>query len=82
MDVKHVAKLANLPLTAEEEKKYSSQLDEVLDYVQQLQQIDTSKVSETNQVNNLKNVTRDDTVEPQGKLVEGYIKIKAIFGDE
>ena len=36
-EVKHVAKLANLPLTSEEEEKYSGQLSKILDYVDQLE---------------------------------------------
>ncbi len=82
MDVKKVAKLANLPLTGEEEKKYGQQLDQVLDYVQQLQRVDTSGVSETSQVTGTKNISREDKIEPCPKLVEGYIKVKAIFGND
>lgn len=82
MDVKHIAKLANLPLTAEEEKTYGPQLQKVLDYVQQLQQVDTSNVSETSQVTGLINVTRKDEVKPCPTLVTDFIKVKAIFEDE
>lgn len=82
MDVKKVARLANLPLTDEEEKKYGQQLDKVLDYVKQLQQIDTSGVVETSQVTGTKNVTREDKILPCTPLVKGYIKVKAIFSNE
>ncbi|MDO8487860.1 MAG: Asp-tRNA(Asn)/Glu-tRNA(Gln) amidotransferase subunit GatC [bacterium] len=82
MDIKHVASLANLPLTAAEEQTYSPQLDQVLDYVQQLQQTDTAKVGETNQVTGTKNITRSDDVAACPPLVTGFIKVPAIFGDE
>ncbi len=77
-----MAKLANLPLTNEEERKYGQQLDQVLDYVKQLQQVDTSGVSETNQVTGTKNIIREDKILPCIPLVKGYVKVKAIFGDD
>ena len=82
MDIKHVADLANLPLTGEEEKQFGQQLGKVLDYVNQLQQVDTAGVTETSQVTGTKNISRDDKVAPGPKLVEGYIKVKAIFGND
>ena len=82
MDVKHVAGLANLPLTGEEETKYGQQLDQVLDYVNQLQKVDTAQVTETSQVTGTKNVSREDVVTACPKLVEGYIKVPAIFGND
>lgn len=82
MDVKHVAKLANLPLNSEEEKKYGGQLEKVLDYVRQLQKVDTSGVAETSQITGTTNVTREDLVRACPELVKGYIKVKAIFGNE
>lgn len=80
--MKQVAKLANLPLTSAEEKKYGSQLEKVLDYVQQLQKVDTSKVIETSQVTETKNVLRGDVVTACPPLLQGYIKVKAIFGND
>lgn len=82
MDVKKVAKLANLPLTLDEEKKYQSQLDKVLEYVDQLQKTDTKNVSETAQSIDLKNVSRADKIGNCPPLVKGYIKIPAIFGHD
>jgi len=77
-----VAKLAKLQLTDEEEKKYSQQLEKVIEYVGQLQKVDISKVKGTNQVTGLVNVSRADRVSPCTPLVEGYIKVKAIFGND
>ena len=82
INVKYVAKLANLPLTGEEERKYGQQLDQVLDYVNQLQQVDISSVPETSQVTGTKNVSRDDVAMACPELVKGYIKVKAIFGND
>lgn len=59
--VKHVAKLANLPLTDQEEEKYSGQLSKILDYIDQLNQVDTSDVEPTFNVSGQSNVIREDT---------------------
>lgn len=58
--VKHVAKLANLPLTIQEEEKYSEQLSLILDYVEQLNSVDTTKVEPTINVTNFNNVMAED----------------------
>lgn len=89
--VKHVAKLANLPLTEEEEKKYSEQLSETLDYVEQLNKIDTNNVEPTHSVTGLSNVMRPDETEPSLSQEEalanakskenGFFKVKAIFDE-
>ena len=58
--VKHVAKLANLPLTAEEEEKYSQQLSKILEYVDQLDKVDTSNIEPTFNVSGSFNKFRTD----------------------
>lgn len=64
--VKHVAKLANLPLTSEEEETYAEQLSKILEYIKQLDKIDTQGVEPTFNVTMNKNVTREDRV---GKML-------------
>lgn len=58
--VKKVAKLANLPLTPEEEEKYSEQLSAILGYIEKLNEVDTSDVEPTFNVTGLKNVLSED----------------------
>lgn len=60
INVKHVAKLANLPLTPDEEEKYSQQLSRVLDYIEQLNKVDTTNVEPTYNVTGLSTVMRPD----------------------
>ena len=60
LDVTHVAKLANLPLSEEEIKVFGKQLDETLSYIDQLAEIDTKNVKPTSHVTGLENVTRKD----------------------
>jgi aspartyl-tRNA(Asn)/glutamyl-tRNA(Gln) amidotransferase subunit C len=43
-EVRHVARLAHLALTAEEEERYRAQLSSILEYVEQLKTLDTSQV--------------------------------------
>lgn len=45
--VKHVARLANLSLNTQEEEKYARQLSKIIEYVEQLNQVDTSEVEAT-----------------------------------
>lgn len=60
IDVKKVAKLANLELTKEESNKFEVQLSAVLEYIERLNELDTKDVKETSQVTGLENVTRSD----------------------
>ena len=90
--VKHVAKLASLPLTSEEEEKFSKELGETLDYAEKLNEVNTTGLEGTNQVTGLVNVTREDVVGPSFSQEEalsnaketykGYIKVKAILSEE
>ena len=59
-DVEHVARLARLALTDEEKELYREQLERILDYVQKLNGVDTSKVEPTSHVVPLSNVWRED----------------------
>ncbi len=63
IDIAHIAKLANLPLQKEEEGKLATQLDATIAYIEELSQIDTSKVEGTNMVTQTKNVYREDEVD-------------------
>lgn len=84
IDVGHVAKLANLPLTAEEKKRFEIQLSSILDYFKKLEQVDlpagkagTKEVKPTSQVTGLENVTREDVVSPSLPQEEVLKNIKS-----
>ncbi len=64
IDVSHVAKLANLPLSSEEKKRFEKQLEETLSYVENLNEIDTKTTKPTDHVTGLANVTREDETTP------------------
>lgn len=60
--VKKVAKLANLPLTGEEEELYSEQLSQILDYIDKLNTVNTEGIEPTFNVTGLSNVMRKDGI--------------------
>ncbi len=59
-EIQHIADLARLELTGEEIKIYGGQLSQILDYVNQLQEVDTTDIEPTAQVTGLENVWRED----------------------
>ena len=61
-DVEHVAKLARLELTEDEKELYTKQLGDVLKYVDQMNEVDTSNVKPMCQVIDFVNVMREDEV--------------------
>ncbi len=61
-DVKHVAKLARLELTEEEINKYSKQLGEILKYVEQMNEVDTTGIEPMPHAIPVYNVMREDVV--------------------
>lgn len=92
IDVKKVAKLANLELKDEEIGKFEKQLSSVLDYVKKLEEVDTKDIEPTSQVTGLENVTREDKAYPSLPQEEalanvpekenGFVKVAAILGEE
>jgi len=61
--LKHIAKLARLNLTEEQEKKFLPQLESILESFATLSRVDTTKVKPTYQVTGLKNILREDVVD-------------------
>ena len=61
-DVEHVAKLARLELTEEEKELYTKQLGDVLKYVEQMNEVDTSNVKPMSHAIDFVNVMREDKV--------------------
>ena len=92
LNIKHIAKLANLPLSDKEEKKIEKQLDETLKYIDILQEVDTKNVMPTAHVTGLENVTREDTTTASlsqdqalantKKTNQGFFEVEAILDNE
>jgi len=67
-EILHLEKLARLTLTEEEIEKYGEQLSETIDYVKNLDKLNTDDISPTNSVVDLKNVTFEDGAENETAL--------------
>jgi aspartyl-tRNA(Asn)/glutamyl-tRNA(Gln) amidotransferase subunit C len=86
--VRHVAELARLGLTDDEMERLTGELSKILDYVDQLEQLDTSAVEPTAQVGGLVDIFRADEVEPSLPLEAalanapardgGYFRVRAM----
>jgi len=62
--VRKVANLARLELTADEETQFTTQLGNILDYIEQLNQLDVTNVAPTTRAIDVSNVTREDILQP------------------
>lgn len=65
-DILKLARLARLDVSESEISAFQTELSEILNYVQQLQSVDTTGLAPTNQVTGLTNVTRTDSVVDYG----------------
>lgn len=63
-EVEHVAYLARLKFNAQEEELFTTQLNSILDYMEQLEKVDTTNVEPTFHAVARKNVFREDAVAP------------------
>ena len=63
-EVEHIADLARLRLTEDEKARYRQQLSAILDYVVQLQALDTSGIAPTSSVLPARSVLRQDESRP------------------
>lgn len=61
--VHKVAHLARLDLTPEEEEQFTTQLSSILEYFEQLSELDTSAVEPTARAIDVSNVTRHDQLQ-------------------
>ena len=62
-DVRKVAKLARLELPEEQIETYTKELEEILSYVDQLQEIDTQNIVPTTRAVEVVNSMREDLVQ-------------------
>ena len=60
MDIEKVARLARLELSEEEKKIFGNQLEQILTYMEQLGQLDTTGIQSTSHAIPLYNAFRED----------------------
>ena len=65
-DVQHLAQLSSLQLTDDEVSSLQVDLESIVGYIQQLDELDTTGIEPTYQVTDLKNVWREDVVDNYG----------------
>jgi aspartyl-tRNA(Asn)/glutamyl-tRNA(Gln) amidotransferase subunit C len=82
-EVEHIAALARLEFSDEEKEKFTHQLNEILQYIEKLKELDTSKVEPLSHVIELSNVFRDDVVKPSISVEEALknapAKVNTLF---
>lgn len=90
-EVKHIANLARLSLTQEEEELYATQLSSIIEYVDQLKEVDTKDLVYGYQVEGLENMKAPDEIhasneETRKRLldampdrVQDYLRTKGVF---
>jgi|SRR3989344_1593199 len=94
VDVKHLAKLAQMEVTEKEEKTLEKGFEQTLKVIDQLNELDTSQVKPTSQVTGLTNVWREDKVDKSRMLTQkqalsnakkthkGYFVVPAVIRHE
>ncbi len=76
-DVRRLAQLSNLQLSEDEVADLQVDLGNILNYVEQLAELDTSGVEPTYQVTGLENVWRDDVVQHSNVTRETLLALAA-----
>lgn len=74
-DVLHLAQLSSLQLSGDEVDSLQQDIGNILEYVKQLSELDTSGVEPTYQVTGLTNVWRDDVVDQSGVTREQLLDL-------
>lgn len=87
--VKYVANLARLAITEEEAETFTKQLDAMISFSEQLNELNTDHVEPTSHVLDMKNVMREDKSQeglPQSEVLknapdhqDGQVKVPSII---
>lgn len=87
--VAHIASLARLKLTHTETESYTTQLNQILQFAEKLNELDTEGIGPTSHAVVMNNVLREDVIQPSlpreevllnaPEQQEGMFKVPAIF---
>ncbi len=90
-EVKKIAQLARIKLTSEEEQRHAVTISAVLDYMNILNEVDTSGVEPTLQVTGLEDIVRADEVKQSNlnkelmaqmpQVEDNELVVPAVFAD-
>ena len=75
--VEHVAKLSRLALTEEEERLFETQLSRIIEHIDTLKELDTREVEPLSHPLGLRNVFREDAVQPSAAREEALANAPA-----
>jgi aspartyl-tRNA(Asn)/glutamyl-tRNA(Gln) amidotransferase subunit C len=70
-DVEHIGLLSRIDLSEEEKERFTEQLVRILEYIEKLEELDTSDVEPVTHAVALQNVLRPDEVKPSLPADEG-----------
>jgi aspartyl-tRNA(Asn)/glutamyl-tRNA(Gln) amidotransferase subunit C len=76
-EVRHIASLARLDLSPDEQRLYGEQLSAILDHFEKLQALDTAEIPPTATVLPLRSVMRDDAARPSEEGARQAILVNA-----
>lgn len=80
MDIEYIARLARLELTKEEKEKFGRQLADILNYIEKLNQLDTTNIQPTAHIIPMKNVWREDKVKPSLPMFhKGFFEVPPVI---
>lgn len=89
IDISHVAKLANLPVSEKEKEIFTSQLTKILDHIDKIEKADTKTVDPTYNVSPNTNITRadnpnksltqDEALQNSANTKDGQFVTKGVF---
>ena len=88
-EVRHVAQLARLDFSDDEEQRMAGEMSQILDYVEKLDELDTSGVPQMSHVLDVTNVFREDDIrsridreqalEPASDTEDGYFQVPQVI---
>ncbi|MBT9149510.1 MAG: Asp-tRNA(Asn)/Glu-tRNA(Gln) amidotransferase subunit GatC [Dehalococcoidia bacterium] len=88
-EIEHIARLARLGLSEAETERFQSQLSDIMENFDILQEVDTTDILPTAHVIEMENVIRDDKVAPslpQDEILAnaprqegGYFRVRAVL---
>jgi aspartyl-tRNA(Asn)/glutamyl-tRNA(Gln) amidotransferase subunit C len=76
-DVSHIAKLANIPVTAAEEEKLAADFNTTIGVVDDLFNVDVNGVDPTSQVTGLENILREDEIDVERQFTQEQALLNA-----
>ena len=74
-DILHLAELSDFSLSDDEAKSLGGDLQNIIKYISQLDELNTEKVEPTYQVFEMENVWRDDEILPQDATREQLLAL-------